>query len=73
MRTILTGFFGISGTAVQAHPGHLADLAGHDHWVAGAAIGVAVLVGIYGALKGKSEAAEEADADADSAEEEVPA
>lgn len=36
-----------------AHPGHLADLAGHDHWVAGAAIGIAVAVGIWGALKGK--------------------
>jgi hypothetical protein len=28
-------------------------LAGHDHWVAGAAIGVAGLADIWGALKGK--------------------
>ena len=38
---------------VQAHPGHLAGLAGHDHWVAGAAIGAAVAAGIWAALKGR--------------------
>lgn len=70
MRFILTGFLIAGGTAAQAHPGHLADLAGHDHWVAGAAIGIAILTGIYGALKGKSDTAE---AEADDAEEEVPA
>lgn len=44
-----------------AHPGHLADVAGHDHWVAGVAIGLAVLAGLWGALKGrrKDEAAPE--------------
>lgn len=39
-------------TAAHSHTGHLADLAGHDHWVAGAAIGVAIALGIWGALKG---------------------
>lgn len=39
--------------SAQAHPGHLIELAGHDHWVAGAAIGLAILLGIRGALKGK--------------------
>ena len=38
---------------VMAHPGHWADVAGHDHWIAGAAIGAAVLAGLWGALKGK--------------------
>lgn len=37
----------------QAHTGHLGELAGHDHWVAGAALGAAVLIGLWGALKGK--------------------
>ena len=36
-----------------AHPGHLVDAAGHDHWVAGVAIGAAIAMGIRGALKGK--------------------
>lgn len=30
-----------------AHPGHLSDVAGHDHWVAGAAIGTAVVLGLW--------------------------
>jgi hypothetical protein len=38
-----------------AHPGHLADAAGHDHWVAGIAIGVAVGVAVWGALRGKKD------------------
>ncbi len=29
------------------------ELAGHDHWVAGAAIGLAGLAAIWGVLKGK--------------------
>jgi hydrogenase/urease accessory protein HupE len=48
-------------TPALAHVGHLGDLAGHDHWVAGAAIGAAIAIGVYGALKGrrKTEKAEE--------------
>lgn len=42
-----------SAAPVGAHPGHLADVAGHDHWVAGAAIGLAIALGLYGVLKGK--------------------
>ncbi len=40
-------------TMVQAHVGHLGELVGHDHWVAGAAIGVAAAISIWGAIKGK--------------------
>ena len=56
-----------------AHPGHLAGLAGHDHWVAGAAIGLAIAVGVWGALKGrrKDEAAEQADEPETEAEEQA--
>ena len=39
--------------AAHAHPGHLVDAAGHNHWVAGAAIGTAIAVGVWGALKGR--------------------
>lgn len=52
MRLALILTFSMFGTAGAAHPGHLADLAGHDHWVAGAAIGLIILTGLYGALKG---------------------
>lgn len=60
---ILTLMF--ASTAASAHPGHWGELAGHDHWIAGAAIGLAGLAAIWGALKGKKseedapEAAEE--------------
>ncbi|WP_102108744.1 DUF6732 family protein [Oceaniglobus roseus] len=37
--------------AALAHPGHLAGLAGHDHWVAGAAIGTAIALGLWAGLK----------------------
>lgn len=36
-----------------AHVGHLGEYAGHDHWVAGAAIGVAAAITLWTALKGK--------------------
>jgi hypothetical protein len=38
-----------------AHVGHFGDLAGHDHWVAAGALGLAGLVAVWGALKGKKE------------------
>ena len=38
----------------MAHPGHiLGEVAGHDHVVAGAAIGIAIAIGLWGAIKGK--------------------
>lgn len=72
MMRLLTFVLAVTGGAAQAHTGHIADLAGHDHWVAGAAIGLAILTGIYGALKGESDQAEEPEDDAIE-EEEVPA
>ena len=53
MRALLATILIFHATAAAAHPGHWADLAGHDHWVAGAAIGLAGLAAIWGALKGK--------------------
>jgi len=72
MRYSLTIIFTLLATTAQAHPGHLADLAGHDHWVAGAAIGLAILTGLYGALKGQKEIAEPENQEETDAEE-VPA
>jgi len=60
--------FPLAGPA-SAHPGHLAGLAGHDHWVAGAAIGVAIAVGLWGALKGRrQDEAPPSDTDAEAEE-----
>ena len=53
MRAILSVTLILTGSAAVAHPGHWADVAGHDHWIAGAAIGLAGLAAIWGALKGK--------------------
>ena len=39
----------------QAHVGHLSGLAGHDHWIAGIAIGAAAGAALWGALKGKTD------------------
>ena len=50
-------------TGASAHAGHLADVAGHDHWIAAGAIGLAVLVGLWGALSKDKEAPEEDDED----------
>ena len=47
----LTVFFAMMADAVQAHPGHLVDVAGHGHWVGAAAIGLAILLGLWGKNK----------------------
>ena len=59
----LTALFCLLPGLASAHLGHVGDLAGHDHWVAGAAIGIAVVVGVYGALKGRKDPAPKADDD----------
>jgi len=46
----------------HAHVGHLGEVASHDHWVAGAAIGVAAAVTLWGLLKGKKDAEPEDEA-----------
>lgn len=75
MRALLIVIFALPGAA-HAHIGHLGDLAGHDHWVAGAALGAAAAVTLWGLLKGKAqddeaeaEQADDEEADAPEAEE----
>lgn len=46
--------------AASAHVGHLGELAGHDHWVAGAAVGAAAAITIWNVLKGKRKPADAA-------------
>jgi len=49
---IIAGPVCLLAAPATADPGHLGLLAGHDHWVAGAAVGAAILIGLWGALKG---------------------
>lgn len=51
--TFTTAILAATALPAFAHPGHMAGLAGHDHWVAGAAIGTAIAVGVWGVLKGR--------------------
>ena len=45
------------GSAAQAHPGHLIEAAGHDHWLGAAAIGAAIAIGLWNAAKGRKDQA----------------
>lgn len=49
--------------AAHAHPGHLAEVAGHGHWLGAAAIGAAIAIGLWASLKGRKPAADEAEAE----------
>lgn len=57
--------------AAEAHPGHLAEVAGHGHWLGAAAIGAAIAIGLWAGLKGRKGSeepeveAEDEDADAE--------
>lgn len=54
MRVLLVALL-LSPAAASAHVGHLGEVAGHDHWVAGIAIGAAVAVGVWGWWKGRKD------------------
>ena len=62
--TMTIGFAGLAGPAV-AHPGHLVDLAGHNHWLAAAAIAAAAAAALWQATKGKRDEADAEDAEAE--------
>ena len=65
MRGLLIFMLTLTGSTAMAHPGHWADVASHDHWIAGAAIGLAGIAAVWGILKGKKnkEAAAESEED----------
>lgn len=52
----------LTGPAI-AHPGHLAEVAGHGHWLGAAAIGAAIAIGLYAGLRGRKAKAEDASDD----------
>lgn len=49
----------LSATSAAADPGHLAEVAGHSHWIAVAALGAAAAVAI--AIAGRKRGSEEAE------------
>ena len=66
MRPTLTILTTLAPTLAAAHPGHLAELAGHSHWVAGAAIAVAAALGLLAwGKRGKAEKEEEVKGEAE--------
>ncbi|MDG1519740.1 MAG: hypothetical protein P8Q57_04750 [Yoonia sp.] len=58
MRIFLTIALMLAGQSAVAHPGHLIEVAGHDHWLAGIAIGIGLVGGLWGILRGEDEDAE---------------
>lgn len=63
MRGLLTVLLICAGSSALAHPGHWAEAAGHNHWAAGIAIGLAGLAALLGARKAKKERDAAADAE----------
>lgn len=61
MKHTITFFAIFWAQGAFAHPGHLIEAAGHDHWLAGVAIGAAIAAGIWGALKGQRDEEEPKD------------
>lgn len=61
----------LSTGPAQAHLGHVGELAIHNHWGGVAAIGLAVAVGVWGALKGKKQDEEVSDEAEENSEEET--
>ena len=55
----LASLFVLFASPAAAHVGHLGGAAGHDHWIAGIAIGAAAGLAIWGALKGRKDATPE--------------
>ncbi len=55
MTRLLLTTTAVFATPAMAHVGHIGEAAGHGHWIAGIAIGAAVGIGLWGALKGKKD------------------
>jgi hypothetical protein len=68
MKPILCMFAILWAGSAAAHPGHLAEVAGHGHWLAGVAIGAAIAIGLWQGLRGKKPEADEAESEEDAQE-----
>ncbi len=55
-----------------AHPGHLAEVAGHGHWIGLAALGAAIAVAAWAGLKGRKDDDAGEDAEEELSDEDSP-
>ena len=53
IRPLLAAALAGLASPALAHGGHLGALAGHDHWVAGAAIGLGIAIAAWGLWSGR--------------------
>ena len=51
----------LAATAAQAHPGHMAEVADHGHWLGAAALGAAIAIGLWAGLRARKDAASSRD------------
>lgn len=63
---------GLAPLPALAHPGHLAEVAGHGHWLGAAALGAAIAIGLWASRKPKKADSAEARDDAEAEEAEAP-
>ena len=68
MRHILPIFLLLPAAPAAAHVGHVAEVAGHGHWIGLAAIGLAAAIGLLSAKGKKEEAADAEEQDAEAEE-----
>ncbi|MGO4914296.1 DUF6732 family protein [Pseudogemmobacter sp. W21_MBD1_M6] len=64
MKTLISMIALMLAGSAHAHTGHIAEVAGHNHWIAGVAIGAAAGIALWQTLKGKRRR-EEAEAEAE--------
>ncbi|KMW59278.1 hypothetical protein AIOL_004259 [Candidatus Rhodobacter oscarellae] len=59
MRYLTVLILSLTGSAAQAHVGHLGEAAGHGHWLGAAAAGAAIAIGLWAGLRGRGKPASE--------------
>lgn len=64
MKTLISLIALMLAGSAHAHTGHIAEVAGHNHWLAGVAIGAAAAIALWQTLKGKRKS-EETEAEGD--------
>ncbi|WP_407692445.1 DUF6732 family protein [Pseudooceanicola spongiae] len=63
LAALMSGF--VAPMPAAAHPGHLADVAGHGHWLGAAALGAAIAIGLWKAYADRKDRDPDAETDAD--------
>ena len=53
MRLLPALFLTLAAGPAAAHVGHLGEVAGHGHWLGGAALGAAIAIGLWQGLRGR--------------------